>query len=76
MGNVTRAEVISVIAVTLNILTLVFGAGVMWADIQDHSRRLESVEASRDQLVTKVERIDANVSFLAELAREQRQTAR
>ena len=72
MSGITRAEVISVLAVTLNILTLVFGAGVMWADIQDQERRLSTVEVSNTALVAKVERIDANVTFLAELAREDR----
>lgn len=73
MSGITRAEVISVVAVSLNILTLVFGAGVMWADIQDQERRLAAVEASNTSLVQRVERIDANVTFLADLAREERQ---
>ena len=72
VSNITRAEVLAIIAVSLNILTLVFGAGVMWGDIQDQERRIVAVEQSTDQLVQKVERIDANVTFLAELAREER----
>lgn len=72
VSNITRAEVLAIIAVSLNILTLVFGAGVMWGDIQDQDRRLGIVEQSTDNLTQKVERIDANVTFLAELAREER----
>lgn len=70
--SVSRAEWIAIAAVLLNILTLVFGAGTMWADIQEHDRRLDIQEAKLDELIPKVERIDANVSYLAERAREDR----
>lgn len=73
---VTRAEWIAIAAFILNIATLVFGLGVMWADIQDHTRRLEIQERKMDELIPKVERIDANVAFLAERAREERQLRR
>lgn len=68
----TRAEWIAAAALGLNILTLAFFFGAVWRDVQDHGRRLGLVETSNTELVQKVERIDANVSFLAELARENR----
>jgi hypothetical protein len=68
----SRAEWIAAAAFALNILTLAFFFGAVWRDVQDHGRRLAEVESSNTELVQKVERIDANVSFLAELAREER----
>lgn len=69
---VTRAELIAALAFLLNVATIIFGLGVIWGDVQDHSRRLSIQEAKMDALVPKVERIDANVAFLAEQAREER----
>ena len=76
MSNVTRAEWVSFAAFGLNILTLAFGMGVIWADVQDHEERLTKQESKIDMLVPKVERIDANVAFLAERAREDRERMR
>lgn len=73
LQHTTRAEWISFAALFLNIATLVFGLGVVWANVQDHERRLEIQESKLDVLVPKVERIDANVTFLAERAREDRE---
>lgn len=68
----SRAEWIAATALGLNVLTLAFFFGAVWRDVQDHGRRLGVVEVSNGDLVAKVERIDANVAFLAELAREDR----
>lgn len=76
MTNVTRAEWISFGALALNVATLIFGLGVIWSDVQDHERRLEKQEGKLDELIPKVERIDANVSFLAERAREERERSK
>lgn len=73
MVAVTRAEWVSFCALALNIATLIFGLGVVWANVQDHEKRLTAQEAKVDALIPKVERIDANVSFLAERAREDRE---
>lgn len=68
----TRAEWISIAAFGVSILGGAFSLGIVYADVQDHDRRLGAVELSNDALVAKVERIDANVQFLTELAREER----
>lgn len=73
-ARVTRAEWVSFGALGLNIATLVFGLGVVWADVQDHERRISLQEMKVDALIPKVERIDANVTFLAERAREDRES--
>lgn len=72
-ARITRAEWVSFGALGLNIATLVFGLGVVWADVQDHERRISLQEMKVDALIPKVERIDANVTFLAERAREDRE---
>lgn len=74
MASVTRAEWVSFCALALNIATLIFGLGVIWANVQEHEKRLTAQEAKVDALIPKVERIDANVTFLAERAREDRET--
>jgi hypothetical protein len=71
-ASVTRAEWISIAAFGVSILGGAFSLGIVYADVQDHDRRLGAVELSNDALVAKVERIDANVQFLTELAREER----
>lgn len=71
-----RAEWIAIAAFAINVATLVFGLGVVWADVQDHERRVSAMEEKVDALIPKVERIDANVSFLAERAREDREVRR
>ncbi|MFN3424903.1 MAG: hypothetical protein ACK40C_09390 [Novosphingobium meiothermophilum] len=76
MNNVTRAEWISFGALALNVATLIFGLGVIWSDVQDHERRLEKQEGKLDEIIPKVERIDANVTFLAERAREDRERSK
>jgi hypothetical protein len=73
LQHMTRAEWVSFAALALNIATLVFGLGVVWANVQDHERRLGAQEQKLDVLIPKVERIDANVTFLAERAREDRE---
>ena len=70
--KVTRAEWIAAIALVLNVMTIAFVAGQIVQTQNDHDRRIVGLEDTDKQLVPKVERIDANVSFLAEQAREQR----
>ena len=70
--KINRAEWIAIAALVISILGGSFTLGVVYGEVQNHTRRLDLVEASNDELVAKVERIDANVSFLAELAREER----
>ena len=72
-ASMTRAEWIAAAALVLNLATIVFAAGILWRDVEDHDRRIELQERKMDALVPKVERIDANVTFLAERAREDRE---
>lgn len=70
--SVTRAEWFSGVALLMSAATTIFYLGVVWGDVQDHERRLARQEEKSDITAARVERIDANVTFLTELAREQR----
>ncbi len=48
MNNVTRAEWISFGAFCLNVATLIFGLGVIWANVQDHERLCRAQIVVRD----------------------------
>ena len=72
----TRAEWAAFGALALNIGTILFVAGQVVQQQHDQERRIVKLEATMDALVPKVERIDANVEFLAEQAREQREADR
>jgi cell division protein FtsB len=67
-----RADWIATAALMLTVAAQIFNLGVLWQTQQDHSRRIEEQEAKMDTLGPKVERIDANVTFLTDLAREER----
>lgn len=72
MDKVTRAELIAIASLVITLAALIFNIGVVYQSVQDHERRIIAEEAKTDDLVPRVERIDANVTFLAEQAREQR----
>jgi CHASE1-domain containing sensor protein len=72
MDKVTRAEWIAVAAFTVTVLAQVFNMGVVYAQVQDHERRLLLEEGKSDAIIPLVQRIDERVQFLAEQAREQR----
>lgn len=76
MPKVTRAEWIAAIALLLNLMTIAFVAGQVMQAQADHERRIGANEAAIKQIIPRVERIDANVEFLAEQAREQREAER
>ena len=71
--SVKRAEWISIAALFLTMASGVFQLGVVWQAQQDHERRIVQIETDSRALIQKVERIDANVTFLAERAREDRE---
>lgn len=78
--RVTRAEWGVVGAIALNIATLAFGGGIYVNTIQQQGRDIDTLKlavaaSSRDynDLKVSVARIDANVTFLTERAREDRE---
>ena len=68
----TRAEWIAIASLVLTLAALLFNFGVVYQQVRDHETRLVKQERITDDLIPKVVRIDTNVQFLAEQAREQR----
>ena len=71
--KVSRAEWIAVAAFAVSILGGVFNIGVVYADLQAAKNDIVALQNTTDALVPKVERIDANVEFLTDLAKEERE---
>lgn len=69
----TRAEWIAAAALIISCGTGLYTAGIEVQRLNDHDRRLTSVEASETASTVKIERIDANVSLLVEEAKERRE---
>jgi hypothetical protein len=74
--KVTRAEWGVVLSLLLSAGSVIFSAGVVWTTVQEHDRRLIAVEAVQDDQGKTIARIDANVTFLTERAREDREFRR
>jgi len=78
-GALTRAEWMAAASLVLSTLTMAYMAGVEVQRLNDHDRRIISLETSQDRMTAKIEeirvtsaRIDANVAALTEQARERR----
>lgn len=67
-----RAEWGVVISLIMSAGTLLFSAGVVYGSVTDQGRRLQTVENKLEMQSMAITRIDANVAFLAERAREDR----
>jgi hypothetical protein len=66
-------------SLVLSTLTMAYMAGVEVQRLNDHDRRIISLETSQDRMTAKIEeirvtsaRIDANVAALTDQARERR----
>lgn len=69
---VKRAEWIAIAAFVVSIAQFVFMAGVIYADVQDHDRRILVIETEVKTQSTTLTRIEAGVKFLEDRAREDR----
>ena len=73
---VRKSLTLTEIGVIVSLLTSaglgVFTLGVMWGQVNNNTDRLKVIEPKVDGMLSKLERIDANVSFLTELAKEER----
>lgn len=78
--HVNKLDVGVLWSVTLSILTFAFGVGLYFGTILEQGRRIDALERDRTEdrremaeIKDKVTRIDANVAYLAERAREDRE---
>jgi len=70
--EIRRVEWGVILALTVSGANLAWTAGVVWQSVQEHDRRLIAIEAKYDAMAQRIERIDANVQFIAERAKEDR----
>ena len=70
---VKRAEWIAIAAFVVSIAQFVFMAGVIYADVKDHDRRILGIETEVKAQSTSLTRIEEGVKFLEERAREDRE---
>lgn len=68
-----RAEWIAIAAFLVSIAQFVFMAGVIYADVKDHDRRILVIETEVKSQSTSLTRIEEGVKFLEERAREDRE---
>ena len=71
-SKLLRADWGVIISLFISIATAVFTIGVIYGTVENNTRRLSIIENKTDAMETTVARIDANVSFLTERAREDR----
>lgn len=71
-ARVNRAEWGVVFAIAVNLLTLAFVFGGVWTTLNQNTKDIVSLQNRSNDQAEKLTRIDANVSFLAERAREDR----
>lgn len=73
---VRKSLTLTEIGVIVSLLTSsgvgVFTLGVVYGQVESNSARLNVIEPKVDGVVARIERIDANVAFLTELAKEDR----
>lgn len=72
-ARVNRAEWGVILSLLLSAASIVFSAGVIWTTVQQHSSDINDLRDKSDDQAEKLTRIDANVTFLAERAREDRE---
>ena len=70
--SLTIAELGVIISLICSIGSLLFTAGIIYGDVQRQTERINIIEPKVETLGARIERIDANVTFLAEQAREAR----
>lgn len=68
--SLTIAELGVIVSLICSLGSLLFTAGIIYGDVQRNTERLRVLEPKVDAVSARIERIDANVQFLAEQARE------
>lgn len=78
-AKLTLTEVGVIVSLICSVITASFTGGIMYAQVQSNTDKAETnateIKEIKDELsesAIRIERIDANVEFLTELAREER----
>jgi len=70
--SLTLTEIGLIVSLLTSAGVAVFTFGVIYGQVESNSSRLNVIEPKVDGVVSRIERIDANVGFLTELAKEER----
>ncbi|WP_417615288.1 hypothetical protein [Parasphingorhabdus sp.] len=74
--SVRKSLTLTEIGVIVSLLTSagvgVFTLGVIYGQVGNNTDRINAIEPKVEGVVARIERIDANVAFLTELAKEDR----
>jgi hypothetical protein len=70
--SLTIAELGVIISIACSSLTAAYVAGKLSGDVQRNTERISVMEPRLDAVSARIERIDANVAFLTEEARDRR----
>jgi ABC-type transport system involved in cytochrome c biogenesis permease subunit len=74
--NMARVEWGVILSLLMSALTLAFTFGIIYGQVTRNDARIAKLEAQTGDFASRLERIDANVAFLAERAKEDRENAR
>lgn len=71
-AKLTLTEIGVIVSMLTSIGVGIFTLGVVYAQVQQNTREIGAIKPKVEGIEKKVERIDANVEFLTDLAREER----
>lgn len=74
--RVSRVEWGVILSLLLSAGSMLFSTGVIWTTVQQHSAEIATLQAKSDIQSDRLARIDTNVLFLAERAKEDREGRR
>lgn len=70
--SLTLTEIGVIVSLLTSATVAIFTLGVVYGQVESNTTRLNVIEPKVEGVVAKIERIDANVEFLTDLAREER----
>lgn len=71
-AKLTLTEIGVIISILTSVGLGIFTLGVVYGQVQDNTREIGAIKPKVEGIEKRVERIDANVEFLTDLAREDR----
>ena len=70
--SLTLTEIGVIISLLISSVAFVFTLGVFFGQVNENTQDIAEMKLKVDIITTRIERIDANVEFLAGLAKEER----
>lgn len=68
--SLTITDIGVIVSLVFSTGTALFTAGIVYGDVQRNKERISSMEPKVEAISMRMERIDANVGFLAEREKE------